>query len=224
MGKKVKAVIFDQDGLMFDTERLALEGWRIAGEPYGIRPDQEFFRELRGKNKDGVKAAFEARFGPLEQYPDLFERKRQYSYDWIAEHGVPVKPGLKELLAYLGSHNCKLAVATASSRGWTQGNVKSAGIDQYFHAYAYGDMVREAKPNPAIFHLAAGMLEAEPEYSVVLEDSFNGIRAAFQGGFLPVMVPDQDEPSPEIEALLTARCASLLDVIGLFEQGKLEFR
>ena len=223
VGKKVKAVIFDQDGLMFDTERLALEGWKEAGEPYGIRPDAAFLRELRGKKADRVRAAFEERFGPVDQFPGFFEKKRQYSYDWISRNGVPVKPGLKELLVYLKAHGCKLAVATASSRQWTQGNVKGAGVDGYFDAYAYGDMVEEAKPNPAIFCLAAGMLDTEPRACMVLEDSFNGIRAAYKGGFIPVMIPDQDEPTQEIQELLTASCKSLLDVIQLFEGGSLEF-
>lgn len=223
MSKKIKAVIFDQDGLMFDTERLGLEGWTVAGAPYGLRPDEAFLRELRGKKADEVRDAFEARFGSLHQFPGFFEKKRQYSYDWIAKHGVPVKPGLKELLSYLKDHGCKLAVATASSRGWTQGNVKGAGVDAYFDAYAYGDMVEKAKPDPAIFHLAARMLKTEPENCMVLEDSFNGIRAAYNGGFHPVMVPDQDEPTQEIRQLLTAECRSLRDVIRLFEEGILEF-
>ena len=75
VGKKVKAVIFDQDGLMFDTERLALEGWKAAGEPYGIRPDAAFLRELRGKKADRVRAAFEERFGPVDQFPGFLRRK-----------------------------------------------------------------------------------------------------------------------------------------------------
>lgn len=223
MGKKVKAVIFDQDGLMFDTERLALEGWSVAGEIYGLKPDESFLREIRGKKSEQVRAAFEERYGSLDRFPGFFEKKRQYSYDWIARNGVPVKPGLKELLAYLKGHGCKLAVATASSCQWTQKNVKGAGVEDYFDAYVYGDMVEEAKPNPTIFHLAASMLENEPEACMVLEDSFNGIRAAYNGGFLPVMVPDQDEPTQEILNLLVARCDSLLDIIPLFEEGSLEF-
>ena len=113
----------------------------------------------------------------MKDYDRFREEKRQYSYRWIAEHGVPVKKGLKELLIYLKGHNIKTAVATASSESWTQGNVRGAGVEKYFDDYIYGDMVKEAKPNPAIFLLAARRLGVDPGACVVLEDSFNGIKS-----------------------------------------------
>ena len=208
---------------MFDTERLALEGWEIAAGKYNIHPEKGFFRDLRGCKPDKIKEAFIKRFGTDLDYDSIFEEKRQYSYQWIRENGVPVKPGLRELLVYLKEHGIKTAVATASSRNWTQGNVRGAGLDAYFDEYIYGDMVKEAKPNPAIFLLAAEVLGQEPGDCVILEDSFNGIRAAHAGGFLPIMVPDQDEPDEELTGLLTARCSTLSDVIRLFEDGTLEY-
>lgn len=223
MAKRIKAVIFDQDGLMFDTERLSVEGWMRTVERYGIQLDQEFFRDLRGCKPDKVKEAFIRKYGMETEYDAIREEKRRYSYRWIEDNGVPVKPGLKELLVFLKEHGVKTAVATASSRGWTQGNVKGAGLDAYFDQYVYGDMVKEAKPNPSIFLMAARLLEEEPGRCVVLEDSYNGVKAAHAGGFLPVMVPDQDEPDAKLQRLLTARCDSLLDVIGLFEDGILEY-
>ncbi|MCH1948105.1 HAD family phosphatase [Enterocloster sp. OA13] len=222
MAVKINAVIFDQDGLMFDTERLALEGWEKAAHRYGICLDKEFLRDLRGCKPDKVKEAFLKKFGGGLDYDAIFEEKRQYSYQWIRENGVPVKPGLKELLIYLKERGVKTAVATASSEGWTQGNVKSTGLDGYFDEYIYGDMVKEAKPNPAIFLMAAKVLGEEPGRCIILEDSFNGIKAAHAGGFLPIMVPDQDEPDEGLSKLLTARCSSLADVIGLFEDGTFE--
>lgn len=222
MPNKIQAVIFDQDGLMFDTESLAATSWFKVGPRYGIHADSEFLRGIRGCKPDRIKQACIERFGAMPDYDRFREEKRQYSYQWIAKHGVPVKKGLRELLVYLRNHGIKTAVATASSEGWTQGNVKGAGIDSYFDHYIYGDMVEEAKPNPAIFLLAAHRLGVAPCNCVVLEDSFNGIRAAAAGGFLPVMVPDQDEPDEEIRPLLTACCSSLCDVIRLFEDGTLE--
>lgn len=217
---QVKAVIFDQDGLMFDTERLAAEAWYQVGARYGFRVDNEFLRDLRGTKPDKVKAAFTERFGSEIDYDGFREEKRAYSYDWIREHGIPVKKGLKELLAYLKERGIPCAVATASSCQWTSQNLQSAGIQEYFKTCVYGDMVAVAKPDPAIFLLTAEKLGVKPEHCLVLEDSFNGIRAAAAGGFIPVMVPDQDPPTPELEALLAARCESLLDVIGLLEEGQ----
>lgn len=218
--KQVKAVIFDQDGLMFDTEKLAADAWNIVGKKYGIQVDEEFLRDLRGTKPDRVQKAFTKRFGTEIDYEAFREEKRSYSYRWIDENGVPVKKGLKELLAYLKEQGIPCAVATASSSQWTQRNVKEAGISEFFKAYIYGDMVKEAKPDPAIFLLAAETLGEKPENCMVLEDSFNGIRAAAAGGFIPVMVPDLAAPTPELKSLLAAECESLLDVISLLEQRK----
>lgn len=223
MARKIKAVIFDQDGLMFDTERLALEAWEMVAGAYHIHPDKDFFRDLKGTKQDKVKEALIRRYGTDIDYDAMFREKRRYSCQWVREHGVPVKPGLKELLAYLKAHGIMTAVATASSKEWTQGNVKSAGLDCYFDVYIYGDMVEEAKPDPAIFLLAARELGREPGECLVLEDSFNGIKAAAAGGFHPVMVPDQDEPDDGITRILAARCEVLSDVIGLFEDGTFKY-
>lgn len=222
MARKIKAVIFDQDGLMFDTERLSMEGWGKVAARYGICLENGFFKNLRGCKPDKIKEAFIKRYGLEAEYDAICAEKRRYSYQWIKEHGAPVKPGLEELLIYLKEHGVKTAVATASSKNWTQGNIKSAGLEGYFDKYVYGDMVKEAKPNPAIFLMAAETLEEEPGSCMILEDSFNGIRAAHAGGFLPVMVPDQDEPDEEILKLVAAKCDVLSDVIGLFEDGTLE--
>lgn len=218
----IKAVIFDQDGLMFNTEWLAAEAWNQIGRGYGINVDNDFLRDLRGMKPDKIKDVFQSRFGTDIDYDSFREEKRRFSYDWIEKNGVPVKKGLKELLQYLKDHGVKTAVATASSIEWTRRNVEGAGIGKYFDEYVYGDMVEEAKPNPAIFLLAAEKLGVKPSQCVVLEDSFNGIKAASAGGFLPVMVPDQDQPDDGLLKLLTARCGSLLEVINLFEEGKLE--
>ena len=208
MPNPIQAVIFDQDGLMFDTESLAATSWFEVGPKYGIHVDGNFLRGIRGCKPDKVKQVCTQQFGEeaMKDYDRFREEKRQYSYRWIAEHGVPVKKGLKELLIYLKDHNIKTAVATASSESWTQGNV------------------RGAKPNPAIFLLAARRLGVDPGACVVLEDSFNGIKAAAAGGFNPVMIPDQDQPDEEIRNLLTACCDSLTDVIGLFENGSLSLK
>ena len=219
MSYQVKAVIFDQDGLMFDTERLSVQAWNAVGEKYGIKVTEEFFDYLKGSDRartmEMMKSAFGADF-PCEKF---LEEKRAYSYRQIEEHGVPVKKGLRELLIYLKEHGCKTGVATASSQSWTQRNVREAGIDHLFDTYTYGKMVSHAKPDPEIFLLAAKMLGEKPEKCLVLEDSFNGVEAGLSGGFLTVMVPDLSFPGPELKRRLTAECESLLGVIELFEQG-----
>lgn len=223
MGYKVRAVIFDQDGLMFDTERLSVEAWNKVGADYGISVDDTFFDTLRGGKPDTAMRLVRELFGedfPCEQF---MADKRAYSYRQIRTGGVPVKKGLRELLVYLKEHGCKTAVATSSSSRWTEQNVRGAGLWEYFDEFTYGEMVKRAKPDPEIFYLAAKRLGEEPGKCMVLEDSFNGINGAISGGFLSVMVPDLSFPGPELVSRLTAKCDSLLDVIGLFETGFFEF-
>ena len=137
----VKAVIFDQDGLMFDTERLAVQAWNQVGKKYGIHAEVGFFDYLKGGNRANTIAIMKAAYG--EDFPceAFLKEKREYSYRQIEREGVPVKKGLKELLVYLKDHGCKTAVATASSESWTQRNVREVGIDGLFDCYTYGEMV-----------------------------------------------------------------------------------
>lgn len=101
MAHKVKAVIFDQDGLMFDTERLSVEAWNIVGKRFGISVGDEFFDGIRGSKPDTVKRLLNEMFGPEFDTDRFLEEKRAFSYDQIRKYGVPVKKGLKELLTYL---------------------------------------------------------------------------------------------------------------------------
>ena len=219
-GKLIKAVIFDQDGLMFDSERLVAEGWAEIGKRYGYDITEDFLRTVRGSSAAETKAAFQEKFGKDIPYDEMNLQKRRRTYDYIRVHGIPVKPGLKELLKYLRSRGVPAAVATSSSREWTEGNLSSTGIAPYFKLSVYGDMVSRGKPAPDIFLLAAEKLGEKPENCLVLEDSLHGNEAAINGGFVGVMVPDLTPPTQYLRDNLFAICPSLFDVISLFEQGK----
>lgn len=223
MGYRVKAVIFDQDGLMFDTERISAEAWCQVGKKYGIEPDNQFFDALKGGNPQQAKELMKRTFGETFDCDGFLKEKRAYQYRLIEERGVPVKAGLRELLAYLKAMGCPAAVATSSSQEWTQKNVKEAGVEPYFELYTYGSMVERSKPEPEIFLLTARRLGVKPQECIVLEDSFNGVEAGLRGGFLTVMVPDTSFPGPELKERLTACCQNLGEVIGLFEKGFFTF-
>ena len=220
-GKLIKAVIFDQDGLMFDSERLVAEGWAEIGARHGYTIDEDFLKTVRGRSTAEIKVAFQAKFGNDVPFDEMNMQKRTRTYDYIKAHGIPVKPGLKELLAYLYARNIPAAVATSSSREWTEGNLHSTGIAKYFKLSVYGEMVSRGKPAPDIFLLAAEKLGEFPAHCLVLEDSLQGNEAAINGGFVGIMVPDLTPPTPYLQQNLFAVCPSLLDVITLFEEGKL---
>ena len=132
MPNPIQAVIFDQDGLMFDTESLAATSWFEVGPKYGIHVDGNFLRGIRGCKPDKVKQVCTQQFGEeaMKDYDRFREEKLQYSYRWIAEHGVPVKKGLKELLIYLKGRNNKTALANANNLNMTQGKVRGPRVEK----------------------------------------------------------------------------------------------
>lgn len=218
MDRRIHAVIFDQDGLMFDTERISVESWHLAGEEFGFCPEEEFLCTIRGMNRHDTIARFREVFGDLLDFEKLRDRKNEYFHRLLRERGVPVKPGLHELLAYLKEQEYKMILATASTKEYSMRNLREAGVDQYFTRMVTGDMVTHAKPNPEVFLRAAQMLEERPEHCMVLEDSLNGVEAGLRGGFVTVMVPDLTQPDEALRRRVSAVCSSLREVIPVLER------
>ncbi len=218
MNRHIQAVIFDMDGLMFDTELLYQKAWQQAGAEMGLEVTEPFLATLRGGNYQQVKNRFLEQFGQDLDFDSLRNRRTALFDEELDRHGVPVKKGLRELLDYLRQNRCPMAVASASARNVVSHHLKETGLTDYFSVIITGDMVTACKPDPEVFYKAAEQLGCRPEHCIVLEDSINGIRAAWAGGFLPVMVPDLTQPDETLSQLLWAKCDSLLDVIPLLEQ------
>ncbi|MDO4267896.1 MAG: HAD family phosphatase [Eubacteriales bacterium] len=218
----IKAVIFDQDGLMFDTERISGEAWRQAEKGFGIHVDDAFLNTIRGMNAADAKQRFCQAFGEQLDFEALRSRKRRIFEELLLQEGIPVKPGLYELLDYLKENGYPAAVASASSHSYTERNLRSTGIDGYFCCMVTGDMVERAKPDPAIFLQAARLLGKQPEECLVLEDSINGVEAGLRGGFVTVMVPDIARPDERLRRRVKRVCSSLLEVKELLEAGELD--
>ena len=214
----VKAIIFDMDGLMFDTERLSNLAWtevcREAGFP---QVDMAFMMQCIGSNLRATREKFLRAFGEDFPFDELRARRVKYVEDYVAAHGLPVKPGLYELLSFIRERGLPVALATSTDEAKTRENLRNAGIEGAFDAMVCGDQVTRSKPEPDIFLRAAGLLGAAPETCLVLEDSLNGITAAYRAGMMPVMVPDLIAPTEAIEAMLFRKCETLSDVIPLLE-------
>ena len=134
---------------------------------------------------------------------------------------MPCKPGLKELLALLESRGMPRIVASSSPRSMIEQNLQTTGTARYFHDVVCGADVKRSKPAPDIFLEAARRLELDIHDCLVLEDSFNGVRAGHAAGAVTVMVPDLAQPDEEIRQLYTCCCHDLLEVRDLLQQGKL---
>ena len=213
----VKGVLFDMDGLMFDTERLSLEAWRFAGRQLGFAPRDEFLLALRGSMGEEARAKLQREFGPGFDYVRTRQVRLAYADSWIEQHGMPVKPGLLPLLEELKARGIPAALATSTTRPTAWGYLTRAGVKDYFAASVCGGEVERPKPNPDVFLKAAGLLGLDPGTCMVLEDSPNGIAAAHAAGCIPVMVPDLTQPDPALRALCARVVPSLDQVIPLLE-------
>lgn len=217
----IRGVIFDMDGLMFDTERVSMRVWKEQLAKHGWTFTEEHGNRIRGCNDAGIRAALTQAYGPDFDYEPVRDGVRVRLAQLLDEEGMPIKTGLVELLQWLREQQIPCAVASSSRAATVEHHCKQAGVLDYFDHLVCGDMVQHSKPDPEIFLKAADLLNVPPQDCLVLEDSFNGVRAGVAGGFVTVMVPDLDQPSPEIRALYTACADSLLTVRSWLQEGKL---
>lgn len=210
-------ILFDMDGVLFDTERLAQKGWQLAAEQLGIPVSEDFLSHLRGTNVADSRALYKSWFG-RDDYDEARAIRVAYADQVIAREGVPVKPGVHALLEELRRRDIPAALASGTARDRAMGYLRSAGIDKYFASAVCGDEVLHAKPEPDIFLRAARSLGLDPRRCMVIEDSPNGIRAGHAAGCFTVMVPDLNPPTPELAQLYDACVPSLLDVIPLLDR------
>jgi HAD superfamily hydrolase (TIGR01509 family) len=213
----IQAVIFDMDGLMLDTERIARIAWTRAAADWDRTLSDELFAAITGLTAPDANAVLQQAFGPTFPVEEARARRQHYYRAYIAEHGIATKPGLQRLLAQIEARNLRHAVASSTAREGVIHKLTVTGLIDRFETLVGGDEVANGKPAPDIFLAAAERLGIAPRHCMVLEDSEPGIRAAHRAGMLPVMVPDVKPPSPEIETLAYAVLTSLSEAIPLLE-------
>ena len=217
-------VIFDMDGVIFDTERLYIECIKPAAEKYGLVGVEDVARECIGLTDVETKRLMRERFGydaPLEAIEqeafEIFQKRYQ-------EEGLTVKEGVVELLEYLKEEGARIAIGSSTEHDIVEMELRDAGLLQYFDALACGDMVEHSKPEPDVFLLAAEMLLGRENLQekiadcIIIEDSFNGVIAARRAGGTVFMVPDLLEPTDEIQAMTDKVFGSLVEVKQWFEK------
>ena len=208
----MNTVIFDMDGLMFDTERVFMQSWDYAGEKIGIGKAGYMTLKTMGMSLAMSRDIWVAEFGEKYDEEKLRFYSREFRNEYYEKNKVPVKKGLYVLLEYLKEQGYKLAVASSSSKWEVEHHLKDAGIYEYFRFLACGDMVEKSKPEPDIFLLACNGLGEAPNNCIALEDSRNGILSAYRAGCRPIMVPDLVQPDEEIMKILWKKCDDLEEV------------
>jgi beta-phosphoglucomutase-like phosphatase (HAD superfamily) len=207
--RRPRAVIFDMDGLMLDTERLAPRAWVEAAASLNVEFDMALTQPMIGRNFRDCQAIVTGHYGP--DYPTAALMQAWHvAYDAIvAREGIIVKAGLWELLDWLDGQGIPKAVATSTRRDRAQAKLAQTALLPRFATLVGGDEVANGKPAPDIFLEAAVRLREPAADCFVLEDSEPGIRAALAAGMTPIMVPDLHLPSAALLAMQPLVLASL---------------
>ena len=192
---KCKAIIFDMDGLLIDTERLALKAWQLAGADFGFPISDEIFISMVGRNRRDRDCTLVEIFGSDFPVNAVGKRYRTYVDGWIDEGKLAVKSGVLELLDFLYKISMPKAVATSTEYERAIYKLSLTNLLDHFPIVIAGDQIEKGKPAPDIFLAAAAQLGVLPEGCLVLEDSDAGIHAAYEAGMTPVMIPDMKPPS-----------------------------
>ena len=213
-----RAVIFDMDGLMFGTEQQIQRSWdavvpEFAGEPMGYH-----IYQTMGMNRASRILYFREQYGEEFPYEAFEQAYRSRVREFSRAEGVPVKPGLPELLAYLREMEIPAAVATGSSRTHALDNLELTKVLEYFQFVIAGDMVKRAKPDPQIYLITCEKLGLRPEETLVLEDSWNGVRAAHAAGTPVILVPDLQKDTAPVDGMYYKKMGSLLEVTDWLRQ------
>ncbi|MGN1144863.1 MAG: HAD family hydrolase [Acetatifactor sp.] len=214
----MKAVIFDMDGVLFDTERLCMESWCVLAKEQGI-PDMEIvFPKCIGRNAADTEEIVTDYYGEGFDYDTFRKKASDWFWQYIKNNGLPIKTGVKEILAYLKQEGYVVGLASSTRYSSVVNHLEEAGIKDYFSVIVTGDMVEHSKPKPDIYLLACEKLGVEPAKAYAVEDSYNGIRSAHAAGMKPVMVPDLLEPDEEMESLSFLICKDLLEVLAYLKE------
>ena len=195
---KGRAVIFDMDGVIFDSERMVLVCWEKLAEKYHLSRMREAYMPCIGVNDASMKEIMKDFYGRDFPHDAFREEASALFHEMVRQEGLPVKKGVRELLAYLTKRNIPVGLASSTRLALVTEELTAAGLYEYFQAVTGGDQLKRSKPNPDIYLMACEKLGVRPEETYAVEDSYNGIRAAYSAGMMPVMVPDLLQPTEEM--------------------------
>ncbi len=215
--RPVKAVVFDMDGLIVDTETAARDFFFAVAAGLGHDFPVHVYAQMIGAPSPHGRNALQAHVGPRVDLDPLWQGWNA-QFEVMVQAGVALKAGVVDLLDHLDAAGLPRAIATSSPRRDVEGHLAHHGLRPRFHALiARGDYA-QGKPHPDPFLKAAEALGVAPELCLALEDSHNGVRAAHGAGMMTVMVPDLLDPTEEMRGLCVRIADSLHEVRDLLAE------
>ena len=209
---KKRAVIFDMDGVIFDSERLILDCWEQVAEKYHFTNIREVCIDCIGTNKVRTKEIVCAYYGESFPYDEYSKEVSGLFREYIQTKGLPVKKGVEELLQYLQDKRIPIGLASSTRLAVVEEELCQAGLYDYFQVVMGGDQLKRSKPEPDIYLLTCEKMGVLPERVYAIEDSYNGIRSAYSAGMMPIMVPDILQADEEMKEKSIAVLEDLFQV------------
>ena len=208
-----KAVVFDMDGVIFDSERAVMQCWKEVASRHNIPDIEKAILACTGTTMVRTREIMLNLYGADFPYDEYARESSAIFHSRYDGGRLPMKQGVKELLTFLKEHDKKIARASSTRQQVVTDELRDAGIIEYFDRIICGDMVSRSKPAPDIFLKACEELNISPSDSYAIEDSYNGIRAAHAGGLHPIMVPDLLPADEEMQSLAEIVLPSLTSVM-----------
>lgn len=216
----IEAVIFDMDGILFDSERIITTCWYQEAEERNI-PREKMRIAVEGcigLNLNDTRIFFKNLFGEEFDYSAFREKTAGNFYAEVSKNGLPVMKGAYDILSYLQTTSLKIGLASSSRTENVYRHIREHDMEKYFEVIICGDTIEHSKPEPDIYLKACKAIGVSPDRCIAIEDSPNGIRSAHAAGMLPIMVPDQVQPTEKIEKLLYRKFDSLIEVRKFIER------
>ena len=223
---RFEAVLFDMDGLLLDTERMALDCWMAAAEALGHPLERELCLSLVGLDAEASRRLLDNRLAPGYPLPDVMAAATERYQERIRASGIGLRPGAMDMLQALEARATPIAIATSTRARLAARKLEGAGLAGRFDIVACADEAGRGKPAPDVYLLAARRLGVDPARCVALEDTDIGLRAAHTAGATCILVPDLREPDPAWTGLAHAVLPSLhearpmvLEMLGAASRG-----
>lgn len=211
----VEAIIFDMDGVLFDTERIMKKGWEKAASSLNFPLTEDYLKQLRGGSRERNTALFQKWYHGTVDYQQARKIRSDYLDTYIKKYSIPTKKGLYELLSFLSAQHIPWGIATSTDRKQAEYYWKLANIDTQLSASVCGNEVSQSKPNPEIFLKTAERLHVSIKSCLIVEDSMNGLHAAKTAGGISCMIPDLTPYTPDLASFCDYVCDDLTDCISL---------
>ncbi len=207
------------DGTLLETEKLFRRAWIKTSEKFSLPDGEAFYELVSGSPAKSLEGRFYKTYGRAVDYDEFLAERKAKFLSYI-EYDVPLKAHAHELLAYLSGEGIKIALASSTNMDIVERNLHKTDIFKYFDVIISGDMVERGKPNPDIFLIAAERMGADLSETVVVEDSYNGLRGAHAAGMRGIMIVDSQPPSDETHKITVAECYNLNEVLDYIKTHK----